>query len=250
MPTASSTTSTSEKQELRKKFSAAATALADLYRESSNSYETGYRDALLFVQRYLQSSAPAATQAPAAPSPSGSPSSFTSVGLCTTVNAAQMMRFLQDTAAARRERMAVVRGVRSMRRRQRDTVDAADGPPENSNGATSDSEEGEGEEAMAEAEEGAPGLAPQQPPTPTVDLNQLTTIPSQHGFPAGYVDSMLNQEIELITHLEPRVSAQLTPLQPRRQRRRTDRARDAQLRRFHSPRGHPYSPQLHVGRGK
>lgn len=238
MPPVSSSSSTGEKERLQRKFSAAATALADLYRESSNSYEAGYRDALLFVQRYLQSSSPAAAGAQSTP--------------CTTVNAAQMTRFLQDTAAARRERMAVVRGVRSMRRRQRDPSDllrdsaeALEEVDENRLAADRDESEDGGE---AEEEE-EPGLTPQSSPAmgPGPSATQTTEPPLPHPT----ADATLNQEMEVITHLEPRVAPMETPLQPHLRCRRSDRLHNAPRHpRMTSTHGHPLSPQLHVRHDK
>ncbi|KPA74543.1 hypothetical protein ABB37_09192 [Leptomonas pyrrhocoris] len=245
MPPASSASGANERERLHTKFAAAATALADLYRESSNSYEAGYRDALLFVQRYLQASTPmTSSQAPTAAATSFLSSS--SSGLCTTVNAAQMMRFLQDTVAARRARMAVVRGVHSMRRRRRDMAETVDDTSENPIGEMSPSENGENDEEEEES-----WLTPPQPPsTRAIGPGPLIAMASPPATVADHADSTLNHAIELITHLEPRGPVMRTPLQPRRQRRRTDRTHGAELRLLRPSCGPPVSPPpLHVGRG-
>lgn len=240
MPPASTAHGTSDRARLHAKFATAATALADLYRESSNAYEAGYRDALLFVQRYLQPSTTNATNTNGAASPSNSPAAST---LGTTLNAAQMMRFLQDTVAARRERMAAVRGVHSMRRRQRDASEGV--------GADMDElEEGERELLGLEGEEEEEhGLTPQS--SPAVGPAPPTSVTSPSATATGAAaatatintHSALNHDMELITLLEP-------PVQPHRQRRRTDRHYSTPHRRVRSPRGHPFSLQLPVGRGK
>lgn len=245
MPPASSNTSgAAEKERLHRKFSAAATALADLYRESSDAYEAGYRDALFFVQRYLQSSSPAASQALL--NSATTSSTTAAVGLCSTVSAAQMTRFLQDTVAARRERVAVVRGACSLRRRQRET--AADTPAQMHDVlSTSDAED---EVTMAEEtdEDGEEtGLTTQ--PSPVMRPDPFTVAIGAPAVVEG-ADTTLTQEIELITHLEPRVVVRETPLQPQRQRPRTERTHGAQMRYPHSSRGSPCPPQLHVARGK
>lgn len=255
MPPVSSTNSTADRARLHAKFSTAATALAELYRESSNAYEAGYRDALLFVQRYLQLSTPTPTTAATAtgqqpPSPSAHSRSS---ALCATVNAAQMMSFLQDTAAARRERMAVVRGVHSLRRRQRDVTDAPDGFGEDASEAENDAAAvrmGDHNISSEDGEEEEPGLTPQSSPAsagphshplhPSHAANVIATTTSSSSSP----HATLNRDIELITLLEP-------PVQPHRQRRRTDRPHSAAShRRVRSPRGHPFSLQMPVGRGK
>jgi hypothetical protein len=235
MPPASTTSRANEKERLHKKFSAAATALADLYRESSNAYEAGYRDAILFVQRYLKMSSPASPEA--------------TTELCTSVNTAQMMRFLNDTVAARRERVAVVRGVRAMRRRQRGVTDAADEPSRfvdgqvsASDGETIDAGEAEQEgEEVEEKEEEEAGLTLQ--PSPALNSGALHTVRAATPVSRESADSTLNQEMEFITHLE-------APLQPLRQRRRTDRTHNTDARRLHSPRPHSHvTPPQPMRRG-
>ncbi|KAG5497149.1 hypothetical protein GH5_01685 [Leishmania sp. Ghana 2012 LV757] len=245
MPPASNTPAR-EKEQLHRKFSAAANALADLYRESSNSYEAGYRDALLFVQRYLQSSSPI-TEHELAPS-----SAFS---ICETVNAQHMAQFLQNTIATRRERMAAVRGIHSFRRRRRESERGGSGvgdsimAGEHGDAMESDEEE-DGEErcltphpspaANTESPTGLAALvASRVEGTATPDFSPAAFVVVNSMSPA------LNREMEHVRHLGHPVAERL-PYQPRRQRPRMERTQAHCSVSFAD--GHPLSAQLRIGR--
>ncbi|GET91297.1 hypothetical protein, conserved [Leishmania tarentolae] len=223
MPPAANTPAR-DKEHLHRMFSAAANALADLYRESSNSYEAGYRDALLFVQRYLQSSS-AVTHSGHSPS-----SAFTT---CETVNAQHMAQFLQNTIATRRERMAVVRGIHSLRRRERESEQGNNGVGDvGTSGDDGDATENDEDDAREES-----CLTPQ--PSPVVaresstcftaltasDLVRTPTTPFSSGAPVmvNSTSSLLSREMEHVIHTEYPVPARL-PYQPRRQCPRMEHA--------------------------
>lgn len=132
-----------EKEVLHGKFSTAAAALTDLFRESTNAYEAGYRDALLYVHRYvlltsvhnpqmsqlgsthvhnttvvlLEDPAPGSTAAaPPLPGPwAAAPTLSTS----SVVASEKMLRFLHNTIQRRKDRVAAERGIAEHRRRQR-----------------------------------------------------------------------------------------------------------------------------------
>ncbi|CAJ1031910.1 hypothetical protein, conserved [Leishmania lindenbergi] len=244
MPPASNTPAR-EKEQLHRKFSAAANALADLYRESSNSYEAGYRDALLFVQRYLQSISPI-TERRLPPS-----SAFS---MCETVNAQHMSQFLQNTIAARRERMAAVRGIHSLRRRGRENEQEnsrlGDACMVSDDGDATENDNHDGEE---------PYLTSQ--PSSGVTTEPLTNLPLLAA--SGVVSSAasdfsratlvvvnraspaLNREREHVVYSEGIVPARL-PYQPRRQRLRTERCHSHNS--LGAANGHPLSAQLRIGR--
>ncbi|KAG5471513.1 hypothetical protein LSCM1_01606 [Leishmania martiniquensis] len=245
MPPASNTPAR-EKEQLHRKFSAAANALADLYRESSNSYEAGYRDALLFVQRYLQSSSPVTER--------GLPPS-SAFSICETVNAQHMAQFLQNTIATRRERMAAVRGIHSFRRRRRESEGGSSGvgdtgmPGEDRDAMENDEEE-DGED---------PWLSSHASPSVTAELpTSLATLAASGGVgtatpdfsPAAFVvvnstSPALNREMEHVMHMEHPLAERL-PCQPRRQRPRMERAPGHYSLTFAD--GHPLAAQLRIGR--
>lgn len=228
-------------------FSAAANALADLYRESSNSYEAGYRDALLFVQRYLQSSSPV-TERGLSPS-SALPS------ICETVNAQHMAQFLQHTIATRRERMAAVRGIHSLRRRGRESEQGNHGIDDA--GITGD--DGDATENDDDDDGGEPCLTPRSSPAlarePPTGLTALTasgevSTATPHFSPGALVmvnstSPALSREMEHVIHTEHPVPVRL-PYQPRRQRPRMERVHGH--RSLGSTDGNPLSTQLRIGR--
>lgn len=239
-----------EKEQLQRKFSAAATALAELYRESSNAYEAGYRDALLFVQRYLQGS-PRLTDRGLAPS-----SAFSA---CETVNAQHMAQFLQNTLTSRRERMAAVRGLHSLRRRRRDSLVGDADLAEDDDGDSDTTEhdgEGElvGEGRVEQVGAGSGRVLHICPPTAEgIEESRATAtppellrsaVPSPAAVP-GVAVPLLVHEQEQVPQLAHRASARL-PYQPRRQRPRMERLHGH--RSLSASSGHPFSTQLRVDR--
>lgn len=125
MPPATPRSNEKNHQHLYLKFAAAATALSELYKESSDAYEDGFRDALLYVQQYLPDPASSPTTAASwaihdrRPHTPLHPESTNSC-VAPMVNAGRMREFLQNTIAQRRERLALMRGTASLRRRQRE----------------------------------------------------------------------------------------------------------------------------------
>ncbi|KAK7197553.1 hypothetical protein NESM_000705300 [Novymonas esmeraldas] len=240
MPPASSTPPR-EKELLQRKFSAAATALADLYRESSNSYEAGYRDALLFVHRYLQSSSRVTERG-------HTPSSAFS--LCETVNARLMSQFLLDTVAARRERMAAVRGLHSLRRRRRDSADGDVGHAgeDDEGSASDDGEDGAEAPGLLQHSSAAVEVAPLR--TASAVAADTTTAADVSGSSVALVvvsstSPALSHEMEHVLHGRDTVQARL-PYQPDRQRLRVERLHGDRGRSMASR--HPDSAQVRVGR--
>lgn len=132
-----------EKEVLHAKFSSAAAALTDLFRESTDAYEAGYRDALLYVHRYVlltsvnhpqsgecslvcsdgsgaddAGAVGVPRQDPALPertqgeeAGSASPwSSAPTLSSRSVVSSSKLLRFIHNTVHRRQERVALERG--------------------------------------------------------------------------------------------------------------------------------------------
>lgn len=137
-------------ESLRRKFSSAASALTELYRESNSSYEAGFRDALLFVHRYVllasanrrvvcatsnteategitqgSSSACSTSEGQEGGTPHrhsmgrdcSSSACPANVGTAAPITHEKLLNFLQSTLARRRERRAAARGPTARRPR-------------------------------------------------------------------------------------------------------------------------------------
>ncbi|KAG5497732.1 hypothetical protein JKF63_03998 [Porcisia hertigi] len=234
-----------EKEQLHRRFSAAATALADLYRESSNSYEAGYRDALLFVQRYLQGSSTITER--------GSYSSPT-FSTYETVSTQHMTQFLQNTIAARRERMAAVRGTHSLRRRRRENEQGNSGfgytGVSGENEDATDNED-EYEEGLSLTPQSSPAVATEPPAclTSLVETAVAGTTPRNISSTTLSLTTrttpVLNHEMEHVIHVGDPVPARLFH-QPCRQRPRLERVHGHLT--LSSVNDYTPSTQLRIGR--
>ncbi|CCW65541.1 unnamed protein product [Phytomonas sp. EM1] len=100
------------KNMLHDSFSAAAVALTKLYQESSNAYEDGYRDALLYVHRCVLLTSRASSGMLNSGEAFVSPDS--------TVASQKLLNFIQKTLKLRKERVACARGTAEGRCRPRD----------------------------------------------------------------------------------------------------------------------------------
>lgn len=132
------------KEVLHTKFSCAAAALTELYKESTDAYEAGYRDALLYVHRYIlltsvrappprgedSADAPHATSAPIQATEDRTEEPATGWAAAPTLCAEyvvasdKILRFMQNTMQRRRERVALERGTAERRRRPPPSLDA------------------------------------------------------------------------------------------------------------------------------
>ncbi|CCW72012.1 unnamed protein product [Phytomonas sp. Hart1] len=115
------------KNNLHDCFSAAAIALTKLYQESSNAYEDGYRDGLLYVYRYVWLTSRVlnvAIDSEEAPKDNASNTVFDgeerSLSSDSTVASQKLLNFIQKTLKLRKERVACARGTAEGRCRPRD----------------------------------------------------------------------------------------------------------------------------------
>lgn len=102
------------------KFSTAATSLTDLFKEATNAYESGYRDALLHVHRYLLLTASASAQ-------TGQLLTTPSLPPTPAVSSRRLLHFIQVTLDQRRSRVANARGT-TERRRSRECAETEHDP--------------------------------------------------------------------------------------------------------------------------
>lgn len=110
-----SANSKSGREALRVRFSEAAKSLTELYRDAAHSYDAGYRDALLYVHRYVLLNVPGAMAANAV-SPQQA-KVVDSAASSQSLNAGHLLLFIQNTLKRQEAVSLVARGTARQRKR-------------------------------------------------------------------------------------------------------------------------------------
>ncbi|KAF8290701.1 hypothetical protein BCY84_00751 [Trypanosoma cruzi cruzi] len=107
------------REALRARFADAAKSVTELYRTAVVSYDAGYRDALLFVHRYILLDTPAAMTTDVVFPHSGQPPAKTANPLASarSPDAERLLRFIQNTLKRHEAVLAASRGMSRRRKR-------------------------------------------------------------------------------------------------------------------------------------